>query len=97
MTINWTSGSAAYNVVIRGTSFTDGTGTNGASFSCLVPSSLNTFTVPPNVLYALPSGVYTEVDFEPRSAGAGSIQRAKGLDVGILTFHYQTSVFPSFN
>jgi uncharacterized protein (TIGR03437 family) len=95
MTINWTAGSAAYNVVIRGTSYTDGTGQTGASFACLVPSSLNTFTVPSSVLLALPAGPFTEVDFEP-SLPSQSFT-AKGLDIGLLNFHYQTSVFPPFN
>ena len=99
MTINWTPGTAAgsgvYNVVIRGTSYTDGTGQNGATFLCLVPSTLGTFTVPPSVLYALPSGPFTEVDFEP--ALPSQSFTATGLDVGILSFHYQTSVFPMFD
>lgn len=56
-TINWTPGSAAanYNVVIGGSSYTDDTGTTGAAFSCLAPSTLGTFTVPPSVLLALPA------------------------------------------
>lgn len=94
-TINWTSGSANYNVIISGNSFTDDTGDTGAAFSCLIPSTLNTFTVPPSILLALPSGPYTEVDFKP--ALPSQSFTATGLNVGILGFAYQTSVFPEFN
>ena len=94
-TINWVSGSAAYDVLITGTSYTDDTATIGASFFCVVPSTLNTFTVPPNVLLALPSGPYTEIDFRPALPPQNFT--ASGLDVGILNFNYQTSIFPQFN
>jgi uncharacterized protein (TIGR03437 family) len=94
-TINWTSGSANYDVVIGGSSYTDDTGTTGAGFSCLVPSTLGTFTVPPSVLLALPSGPYTEIDFKPVLPSQSFT--ASGLDVGLLGFQYQTSVFPMFN
>jgi uncharacterized protein (TIGR03437 family) len=94
-TVNWTSGSANYAVVISGSSYTDGTGSTGAGFSCVVQSTLGTFTVPPSVLLALPSGGYSEVDFEPGLPSQSFT--ASGLNVGILGFHYQTSVFPTFN
>lgn len=95
MTMNWTGGSATYNVLITGTSYTDSTAATGASFACLVPSSLETFTVPPLTLLALPSGPYTEVDFKPVLPSQSFT--ANGLDVGVLNFNYQTSVFPQFN
>ncbi len=94
-TINWTSGSANYNVVISGYSDTDNTGMTGAGFSCMVPSTLGTFTVPPSVLLALPSGPYTEIDFKPELPARNFT--ATGLDVGLLGFQYQTSLFPLFN
>lgn len=95
MTINWINGSPAYNVAIVGASYTDGTGQTGATFACVVPSSLNTFTVPSSVLLALPAGPFSEVDFRP--ALPPQSFTASGLGVGILNFNYQTSAFPAFN
>jgi uncharacterized protein (TIGR03437 family) len=94
-TINWTSGSANYNVVISGSSYTDDTGSTGAAFSCLVPSTLNTFTVPPSIMLALPSGPFSEIDFKPVLPSQSFA--ANGLNLGLLGFAYQTTIFPQLN
>ncbi len=90
MTINWTQGSSDYNVLITGSSFTDDTGQTGAAFACLVPSTLETFTVPAIAMLALPGTPYTEVDFKP-ALPAQSFS-ASGMALGIMNFAYQTSV-----
>lgn len=98
LTITWTPGSAAanYNVYLSGVSFTaTATASPGAAFQCIVPASAGTFTIPPSVLLALPSGGYAEVDFKPALL-PGSFT-APGLNLGFLSFSYQTSVFPAFN
>jgi uncharacterized protein (TIGR03437 family) len=94
-TVNWTSGSANYNVVISGSSYTDDTGSTGAAFSCLVPSTLNTFTVPPSIMLALPSGPFSEIDFKPVLPSQSFA--ANGLNLGLLGFAYQTTIFPQLN
>lgn len=94
-TINWTSGSANWNVLISGFSNTDITGDTGAAFSCLVPSTLNTFTVPPSITLGLPSGIFAEIDFKPVLPEQSFT--ANGLNVGLLNFDYLTTLFPPIN
>ena len=95
LTLNWVGGSSNYYVQIFGNSASDNTGVTNAGFSCLVPSTPNTFTVPANVLLALPPGPYGEVDFRPVLPPQSF--SATGLDVGVLLFHYDTSLFVTFN
>lgn len=91
MTLNWTPGSASYNLAITGSSYTDGTGQVGAAFICSVPSTLGTFTVPAQVLLTLPSTPFTEIDFKPVLPAQG--YSSTELNVGIMNFQYQTSIF----
>ena len=95
VTLNWTGGSAGWYVIIHGAGATDNTGAVNASFSCLVRSTDNTFTVPAYILESLPQTAYGEIDFEPTLPAASLT--APSLDLGILTFHYQTSIFPGWN
>jgi len=99
VTINWTGGSSAYWVVISGSAGASAPDiTNGsvsASFSCWVPSSANTFTVPASVLLALPGGNGGELDFKPTLPPLGF--SATGLEVGYLSFQYETSFFMPLN
>jgi hypothetical protein len=99
MTINWNGGSAAYSVEIDGSATTsngDGTAAVSSSFSCFVPSMAGTFTVPASVLLTLPTAPNGgEIDFKPTLAPVGF--SATGLDIGILSFQYQTSFFVPFN
>jgi uncharacterized protein (TIGR03437 family) len=98
MTINWNNGSAAYSVEIDGsatTSNADGTASVGASFSCFAPSAAGTFNIPASVLMALPSTSSAELDFKPTLPPLSF--SAAGLDLGTLTFQYQTTFFVPFN
>ncbi|HJZ97300.1 MAG TPA: hypothetical protein VKE70_12400 [Candidatus Solibacter sp.] len=56
LTVTWSGGNDQTYIEIQGFSTTDDTGSLGASFQCNVPSSAGSFTVPPNVLLALPAG-----------------------------------------
>ncbi|MBV9397785.1 MAG: hypothetical protein JO062_07385 [Bryobacterales bacterium] len=94
VTINWINGSENYFVEIAGRGATDNTLTTGASFSCVVPSSLNTFTVPPSVLLAMPSSAYGEIDFKPTLVPVPI--SASGLTFGSVTLNYQTTLFPPY-
>lgn len=106
LTITWTPGSAAanYDVFIVGTSYTaTATASPGASFQCMVPASAGTFTVPSNVLLALPTGGM-EIDFKPalipKSFSAPVVTSgASPLPgfAGFFGFSYQSSIFPSIN
>ncbi|HEY4360509.1 MAG TPA: hypothetical protein VGN17_06055 [Bryobacteraceae bacterium] len=94
ITINWVGGSSAYSVEIDGASSVvnpDGTAYVSTGFSCFVPSAANTFTIPPSVLLALPASAGTEIDFKPtlppQAVTAGS------LDLGVLSFQYDTAYF----
>jgi uncharacterized protein (TIGR03437 family) len=55
MTVTWTGGSPAGLVEIFGIGATDNTYTAGATFDCLAPAGPGTFTVPPNILLAMPA------------------------------------------
>jgi uncharacterized protein (TIGR03437 family) len=93
-TITWTGGSANYYLEIEGRAATDGTGTVGAGFTCLVPSASGAFTVPANVVLALPATVFGELDFKPTLNPIAFT--ASGLTLGVVTMNYETSVFPAF-
>jgi hypothetical protein len=100
MTLNWTGGSSAYWVVITGSAVTSATDTASggvsASFSCWVPSTAGTFTVPPSVMLALPGGgIQGEVDFKPTLPPIAFTPA--GLAVGFLLLQYETSFFTLFN
>jgi hypothetical protein len=91
MTINWTPGASVYNILITGSSYSDGTGQTGAAFECFVPSNLGTFTVPAQTMLALPGASFTEIDFRPVLPSQNFT--ASGLTLGIMNFEYQTSIF----
>ncbi len=85
LTVTWTGGSANVYVEIDGSSSTDQTGSAGASFSCTVPSTAGTFTIPASVMLAMPSGnlggiyfapTYPLTNFTPQgvNVGFGSVQ-----------------------
>jgi uncharacterized protein (TIGR03437 family) len=105
VTINWTGGSSAYWVVITGSAVASApdivNGSVSASFSCWVPSmttpgsTAGTFTVPASVLLTLPGGNGGELDFKPTLPPLGF--SATGLEVGYLSFQYETSFFTPLN
>jgi hypothetical protein len=81
-------------VEIDGRVATDSTLTTGASFSCLVPSNLNTFTIPASVLLAMPVSLYGEIDFKPTLTPVP--YTANGLMLGSVSLNYQTALFPQY-
>ncbi len=56
LNITWTAGGQDTYVEIQGASYTDNTGTIGATFSCIADANVLSFTVPSNVLEQLPAG-----------------------------------------
>jgi uncharacterized protein (TIGR03437 family) len=68
LTVTWSGGAANGYIKLNGFNQTDSTGIVGASFTCIVPASQGTFTIPPYVLLALPtSGQFSfgGLDFHP--------------------------------
>ena len=87
LTVTWTGGSpAAGFVVLYGGSATDNTYSTGASFTCVAPASAGTFTVPPNVLLAMPAGNFGGVDFYPTVSPV--ILSVTGLNVAFVSAQY---------
>lgn len=87
LTINWTGGASQY-IVISGGSFTDTTLNTGAIFQCLVAGDAGTFTVPANVLLALPAVAASpngSVTFQP--ATVPNTFTAMGLTLGSIDFN----------
>ncbi len=63
--VTWAGGSSNSFVSLIGASATDNTNSNGASYRCTVLSSAGSFTVPPFVLLALPTGDFGGIKFQP--------------------------------
>jgi uncharacterized protein (TIGR03437 family) len=63
--VTWSGGSPDVTVEIDGFNVTDQFGTIGAAFTCLVPSTAGSFTIPATVLQALPSGSQGGIYFMP--------------------------------
>jgi hypothetical protein len=68
LTVTWIGGSANGTIEIDVYSATDQSFNYGASAKCIVPSSSGSFTIPPNVLMALPAGSFAGLDFQPRTS-----------------------------
>ncbi|HTS49771.1 MAG TPA: Ig-like domain-containing protein [Bryobacteraceae bacterium] len=56
LNITWTAGASNTYVQIQGSSYTDNTGTIGATFSCIADANALSFAVPVNILEQLPAG-----------------------------------------
>src|SRR5262249_24341459 len=69
LTLTWTGGGSNSYYRILGGNSTDQSGTVGASFECVVPANVNTFTIPANVLLPLPPGNFNLIDFRAFSVG----------------------------
>lgn len=65
LTVTWTGGQANEIVQLEGFNVTDNTYTVGADFLCSVPATAGTFTVPPSVLLAMPTGSSGGLTFRP--------------------------------
>jgi uncharacterized protein (TIGR03437 family) len=89
LTVNWSGGAANSYIKIEGFNQTDNIGTVGGSFTCIVPASPGTFTIPPYVLMALPaSGPFSfgGLDFRPTIL-PGTIP-GSNLNVSQVTLQY---------
>src|SRR5262249_18621757 len=65
LTVTWSGGNSNTYIEIQGFNPAGDTGQIGASFQCNVPSSAGSFTIPPNVLLALPTGNFGGLIFAP--------------------------------
>jgi len=94
LTVNWGGVLGSNVILIEGLSATDATLTNGAGFSCAAPASAGTFTVPPAVMLALPTGNYGTVNFKPAVDPVGFT--ASGLNLGYVTSNLLTAISTAF-
>lgn len=90
-TLTWSPGAGNSVLQIGGQSATDNTNTIGASFNCFVPASAGTFTIPANVLLALPAGAFGGLSVEAYSP-YGTFS-ASSLNHSSITMNYTTLVF----
>jgi uncharacterized protein (TIGR03437 family) len=65
LTVTWSGGQANGVVELEGFSATDNTGLVGNDFLCRVPAAAGSFTIPPNILLALPAGNFGRLAFRP--------------------------------
>jgi uncharacterized protein (TIGR03437 family) len=89
ITFTWTGGAAGSVVRIVGRQSTDNSLTSGASFRCWAAANAGTFTIPPSVLLALPTGNFGGWDFKTYTDGTFS---APGLNLGILESTFDTPI-----
>jgi uncharacterized protein (TIGR03437 family) len=87
LTVSWSGGSPEGRIVIHGSSATDNTSSNGASFQCLVPAGSGTFTIPPSVLMAMPPTNFGTLWFEPLVTSTN--WTGSGLDIATISAQYQ--------
>jgi hypothetical protein len=85
LTVTWSGGSPTGFILINGSSATDNTFSNGASFSCLAPAGSGTFTIPQSVLLALPPTTFGELQFQPVVSGNWT---GSGLSVTTISAAY---------
>ncbi len=91
MTVTWTGGGSG-NVVMEVTGCTDNSCNTGAVAACSAPASTGTFTIPPFVLLALPTG-NAGFAFSTQAEAAFT---ATGLNLGIISVgHYNIAGFGS--
>jgi len=94
LTITWAAGGQDTYVEIDGSSYTDNTGTIGATFSCLADANALSFTVPANILEQLPAGSFGELVL-----ATGLIRSnfsAAGLAYGHVQAYFQTAEYVTF-
>jgi len=87
LTVSWSGGSPDGRIVIHGSSATDNTFNLGASFQCLAPAGSGTFTIPPNVLMAMPPNNFGALWFEPLVQSTN--WTGSGLDIATVSAKYQ--------
>ncbi len=87
MSVTWKGADPQDTIIILGESYLDD-GT-GAGFYCLARDTDGQFTVPPDVLLALPSSVYGGLGIAEFSPAPKSIVSNPPQGVDVLTFSYQ--------
>ncbi len=80
--------SLAY-IEITGASYSDANEATVAFFDCTAPATAGTFTVPPMILAALPTGPYFSLEFKPVLTPVPFT--ASGLDLGSVSVTYHTA------
>jgi uncharacterized protein (TIGR03437 family) len=88
LTVTWSGGNDQTYIEIQGFNSTDDTGSLGASFQCNAPSSAGSFTIPPNILMALPAGSSGGLIFAPAILPTNI--SGTGLNFNQLTFRRET-------
>jgi len=93
--VTWTGGASGSFVGISGgSSATSGGKTYTVSFSCIAPVAAGQFTVPVNVLLALPAGAGS---LAVSNSGNFQTFTASGLDVGFVSASSSTSKTLNYN
>ena len=93
MNITWSAGGQNTYVEIRGTSYTDNSGTTGATFTCLADASALSFSVPANILEQLPAGSGTLLFVTGLIPANFSVS---GLAYGSVQNDFQTADYVTF-
>ncbi len=88
MTVTWTGGSGELQILVN--SCSDSSCKNGASAVCIVPATLQSFTIPPYVLEALPAGSSAGLVLSSYSVASFT---ATGLEAGTITIYSNDSGF----
>ena len=82
LTVTWTGGQPNGYVQLEIYNATDNTFTTGADIQCSAPAAAGTFTIPANVLMALPAGGFGGLTFRPY-ANPTAIS-VTGLDLALI-------------
>jgi uncharacterized protein (TIGR03437 family) len=88
LTVTWTGGAPSGFISIDGSSATDGSFNTGVSFHCLAPAAAGSFTIPANILLALPTGNFGRLDFQP-AFSLGNLS-GTGLNVSKIVAAFDT-------
>ena len=87
LTVTWTGGAAGQYVMLDGIGATDNTFNTGASFQCLAPAQAGSFTIPANVLAAMPATNFGALFFHPLVAPV-NVPAAK-VDISTMNSQYE--------
>jgi hypothetical protein len=94
LTLTWSGGTPSGLIEINGSSATDNSFNNGASFRCLVSAASGTFTIPASVLLPMPPANFGLLTFEPFVASG--TWSGSDLDVTAISARFQSVVPLSF-
>jgi uncharacterized protein (TIGR03437 family) len=88
LTVSWTGGQPGQVIQLEGFSATDKNFTTGADFLCSVPAAAGTFTIPSNILLAMPTGNFGGLNFRPYAATAPVT--GTGVMLAFIKVSYET-------